>query len=332
MSFEGLDTVAHPSTIPGAAQESLRRKLSNGGLIEFEQAPKGWLTQDGQLRLKDHRAYYWTSQPDCSLCDGTGRFPSVKRPGNTIKCQPCNGTGKTKRQRLASVSSLLDLILPKPGLPPWAEARGIEGAIEAVRLGEIDPDKIAPGEATERVRGLRLGADRARDDAADRGLGIHEPLREYMETGNAPSSRDILPENLGYYKALCRWLAKVNPEPEQVEELVCDPQNGYAGRSDLVANAGGLRIRYDAKTNEKCQIWPGAHVQTRLYENAAVASGDEPADLLHVVVFAADGEYREMACAATDETLSAALEWWRQVRPVNSVCESANRVEREARR
>jgi hypothetical protein len=322
----------HPSTIPGAVQESLRRELDSGGLIEFESSPTGWLTQAGEMRVKDYRAYYWTAQPECESCDGSGRVPSEKRPGGTVKCQPCNGSGETKRQRVMSVSSVLDMILPKPGLPPWAEKQGIEGAIKAVRLGEIDPYTIAPGEATERVRGLRLGADRARDDAADRGLNVHDLLREYMETGNAPSRDRVLPEHAGYHQALCRFLLKTNLEPLLVEELVCDPSNGYAGRSDLVAMADGFRIRYDAKTNEKGQIWPGAHVQDALYERAGIASGDDPCDLLKIVVFAANGEYREMACSATEQTIDAALEWCRYVRPLNSVCESANRVEREARR
>lgn len=324
-------TEVHPSTIPGAVDESLRRELDSGGLIEFESSPAGWLTKDGEMRVKDYRAYHWTPHPVCQFCEG-GRAPSIKRPGGTIKCAACDGTGLTKRVRVTSVSSVLDTILPKPGLPPWSEARGIEGAIEAVRMGEIDPSLIHPGEAVERVRGLRLGADRARDDAADRGLNIHDLLREFMETGNAPSRDRVLPEHVGYHQALCRFLMAHDLEPVQVEELVCHPANGYAGRSDLVARINGLLVRYDAKTNEKGQIWPGAHVQTKLYDWAGVACGDEPSDLLKVVVFAANGEFREMACAASDSTLAAALEWWEAIKPVNSVCESANRVEREVRR
>lgn len=331
-ALDGINTVAHPSTVPGAVAESLRRELANGGLIEFEEAPQGWLTQDGEIRRKDHRAYYWTPQVECAECGGSGRVPSLKRPDGTIKCARCAGSGQTKRERVIAVSSLLDLILPKPGLPPWAEKQGIEGAMEAVRLGEIDPHTIPPGEATERVRGLRLGADRARDDAADRGLNVHDLLREYMETGVAPSRDRVLPEHVGYHQALCRFLLKTNLEPLLVEELVCDPGNGYAGRSDLVAMADGFRVRYDAKTNEKGQIWPGAHVQDALYERAGVASGDDPCDLLKIVVFAENGEFREMACSATGQAVDAALEWARQVRPINSVCESANRIEREARR
>ena len=63
-------------------------------------------------------------------------------------------------------------------------------------------------------------------------------------------------------------------------------------------------MRYDLKTQERCGIYESAHVQVKLYDRAARACGDEPADLLKVVVVAADGEYREMDCAADDETVA----------------------------
>lgn len=327
-----MSTVAHPSTMPGGLEVQDRRELASGGVIEFEFAPAGWLTQDGLPRERDHRAYYWTPQADCVACAGTGRAPSEKRPDGTIKCKPCDGTGLTKRQRMASVSTVLDCILPKPGLPPWAEARGIEGAIEAVRRDEINLAVHANDEAVGIVRALRLGADRARDDAATRGLNVHDLLREYMQTGEAPTFSDHPIEQHGYIRALSRWLLATKLEPETVEEMVCSPDDGYAGRTDLVARGDGFRIRFDAKTQERGGIYESAHVQVKLYDRAAVALGDEPADLLKVVVFAENGEFREMACMADDKAADCALAWWRAIKPVSSACEGANRIEREARR
>lgn len=336
MSVTAESPVTDLSRIPGACERTLTRELPAGGTVFFEEAPVGWLTKDGKPRQRPHRAYYYAATIECNACGGSGRTPSEKRPGGTVKCQPCKGSGECPRSRLTAVSSVLDVVCPKPGLPPWAEARGIEGAVIAMRMGEIGP-LLEPAEAVARVRGLGLGADRARDTAAERGVNVHGLLEEYMRTGNAPRLVDHPPEHAGYIQGLSRFLLKVNPEPISddgtgVEELVASPADGYAGRRDLRARAGGLVIGWDAKTQEKAGIWRGAHLQTRLYERAAVRGGDDPCDLLKVVVFAANGEYREMACMADDATAETALAYWRACQPIDSACEAANTVERDARR
>lgn len=304
--------------IPEDLSVYLRRELPDGALIEFE-----------ERRETNYRAYYYTPQPQCMDCEGSGRQPSEKRPGRTVKCEACKGSGRCKRERMISVTTLLDAILPKPGLPPWAEARGIEGVVAAMRLGEIDRS-TDPADAIKLVRGLKLGADAARDTAATRGLDIHKLLETYMRTGDAPPSPEN-PEHWGYHQGLCSWLLARNPEPESVESLVCDPDAKYAGRRDLVARCSGIRIGYDAKTQERAGIYSAAHVQNKLYERADIACGSEPCDELRAVVFAADGQWREMPCAATDETVDAALAFANAVRPIDSVCESWNRAERKAR-
>ena len=284
---------------PGALEVYDQRDVPGVGLVEFEFAPAGWLTKKGEPRQRDWRAYYLT---------------------------PSDG----KRTRLPSVSTVLDAILPKPGLPPWAEARGIEGAVRAIQAGHLLAE-CDPAEAVAAVRRHKLGADRARDEAASRGISVHDLLREFMETGSPPRLADHPVEYHGYIAGLSKWLIHAKPEPVAVEEMVVNPEQGYAGRTDLVATVGGSRTRYDLKTQERCGIYESAHVQVKLYDRAARSCGDEPADLLKVVVVAADGEYREMACAADDATVDAALAWWRLVRPITSVCESANRAERKAR-
>jgi hypothetical protein len=232
---------------------------------------------------------------------------------------------------MTSVSSILDSILPKDGLPYWAEARGIEGTITALQQGKLDL-MCTPEQAVAEVRRLKLGAEAARNKAAGRGLDVHGLLGEYMTTGRLPSSDRVQPEDTGYYQALCRFLAEEQPEPEQVEELVCEPDEGYAGRSDLVAIRKNLRVRYEYKTNNRCQIFPQAHLQAGLYERAAIYDGDEPCDILELIGLAEDGNWRSMAVAATEKTLDATLTWWRELKPVNNICALANRDERQQRR
>lgn len=299
--MSALTDTLDPRLIPGAMQESKSREIPDLGLIEFEFAPAGWLAKNGQPRLRDWRAYYFT---------------------------PLDG----KRGRFPSVSTMLDAIFPKGGLPVWTEARGIEGAVEAVRRGEIDPQNAASAaRAVDTVRALRLGADRARDDAADRGLNVHACLETYNLTGEPPNPADHPEEHWGYLRALTRWLLKADPEPVAIEQLVAHGGDGYAGRLDLRARIGGLLTTVDLKTSERGQIFAQAHVQAALYERAAVWCGDEPASAMTVVVCAADGEFREMPCAADERAVDAALAWYRCSRPIDSVCESANRAEKKAR-
>ena len=104
----------NPATIPGGLQEHKTRILPDGSLLEFEYAPAGYLTKGkGEPRLVDWRAYFHT---------------------------PVGG----KRTRMVSVTTLLDCILPKGGLPSWAEARGIEGAVRAT---EARRDHLGNGSA-----------------------------------------------------------------------------------------------------------------------------------------------------------------------------------------
>lgn len=325
-------TATHPSLIPGALEQQKTRGLPDGGIIEFEFAPAGWLKPDGNVRLADWRAYYYTPPiTECGPCSGTGRVVGKTPRGK--KCAACEGTGEGgKRARMPSVTTLLDAICPKPGLPPWSEARGIEGAIEAVRRGEIDPDDAdSAALAVDTVRRLRLGAERARDDAADRGLNIHALLEHYMKTGEPPNPADHPEAHWGYIRALTRWLVEHDPEPVAVEELVCHPEDGYAGRLDLRAIVGGRLITFDAKTQENGGIYLGAHLQVTLYERGAIRCGAEPADALMVVVFDSHGEYDQMAADHGPDLVDIALEFHQSIKPIDSACTSRNSARKRAR-
>lgn len=323
------------STVPGAFERTKVRAFPDGSQVDFAEAPAGWLTKAGEVRKKDYRAYHFTPPPSvCEPCGGSGRVEGKTARGK--QCPHCKGAGDpTKRARMISVTTALDGVVPKPGLPIWSEARGIEGAIEAVRLGYIDPfDPVSVANAVDAVRKHRLGADRARDDAAIRGLNVHDCLEHYMRTGSPPNPVDHPLEHRGYLRALTRALLDLDLEPVAIEELVVHPDDLYAGRLDLRARIPKMGINLatlDAKTQEKGGIYLGAHAQVNLYERAARRCGDEPADRLFIIVFAANGEYRMMPADHPDSFVEAALAWMREAKPVDSMCESANRRERDAR-
>lgn len=292
-------TAVMPCDIPGAMEHMLRREIPGKGLIEFEQAPSGWLKKDGEPRIKPWRAYHWTP-----LDAKRGRFPST--------------------------TTLLDDICPKGGLPVWSEEEGIKGAIEAMRMGLIG-EETTLDEAVEIVRANKLGAENAKRQAAQRGLNVHALLEAYMLSGAAPKLSEHPVEHRGYIQGLTRWLLADNPEPVAVEQLVAHPEQGYAGRLDLRARIDEHLVTVDLKTQERGGIYLTAHWQVGLYERAAVWCGDEPADRKMVVVVAANGEFRTMAADHEDWRLDAALAYYRAQKPINSACESANRAERKAR-
>lgn len=326
-----MDAIAtpDPSTVWGGMADVRRRELPDGSVIEFCSAPAGWLAQNGEPRVQEYRAYHHTApERECDFCKGTGRVEGKTPRGR--KCSICNGEGRLAlRRRMVSVSTIRDSILPKDGLTYWAEQHGILGADEAWRRGDLTAAELDPVAV---VRALKLGMAAARERAADRGLNVHDLLEVYGLTGVPPALRDHPVEHHGYITALCRWLLRDRPEPEAIEQLVCSPADGYAGRLDLIAAIAGTRTLVDVKTSERAGAYDSGHLQLGLLRRGIVACGDAAPEHCKLVVLAADGAVREMDCLVDEQAVDAALEWYRRISPVQAACASANRVEREARR
>ncbi|MDE2103211.1 MAG: zinc finger-like domain-containing protein [Patescibacteria group bacterium] len=298
---------------------TLTREIAGLGTILFEESPS-W------------RAYWWLPEGNCLACDGNGREAGA-RPNTTRKCKACDGAGTPKRQRMTSVTTLLNVIVPKD-LSWWGEARGIEGALAALRMGEINSDTPAD-RAVEVVRTLGLGAEAARDMRATSGVSIHSLLEAYMRTGDIPSVGDHRPEDQGYVRGLCRFILEHDPQPlpngAGIEELVCDPVAGYAGRRDLRCLIRERRIAIDAKTQERGNVYGGAHLQLGLYERAGQLCGDEPSDEMWVLPLAADGSLPEPMPVKFDlSVLEAALTYWQVFKPIDDACAARNKARREA--
>lgn len=318
-----------PELTPGAMMVVKERTLRDGGTVTFSYAPAGWLTLDGTPRRDEWRRYHYTAPGPCDGCDGTGRATSLARADATVKCRRCAGTGQPKRAEVTSVTTICDRILPKPGLPPWSEAAGIRGAVEAMRRGLIDI-YADDEDAVRLVRGEHLGADAARDQAADRGLDVHALLEAFMLTGSAPNPVDHPESHRPFIRGLVRWLLWAKPEPVAVELLVCDPLRGYAGRLDLLAMIDGRLTLVDLKTQERGSIYESAHVQTRLYWAAEARCGEHEIETARVVVVNGTGGFDEMDLLADEQVVDTALAYYALARPIISACESRNRVLREA--
>lgn len=288
--------------IPGAMREHITRE-TRIGVLEFEQAPYGWLAKNGNPRKKDWRAYHLTPPTE------------------------------EKRRRLASVTTLLDSITAKGGLVVWSERIAVRDALEAVKRGLLEPG--APEDPRAAVAALKangLGADAEKGRAATRGLNLHSLLEDWLRTGRPPVASDHPEAHRGYIQALARFLVKYDPEPVLIEHIVACPEHGYAGRLDLVARVQGLVGLWDLKTQENAGIYSSAHVQCAMYRRALRDTDDMEVSTSQVVALAADGEFRVMPCAATDSAVDAALAWYRHLSPIESACDAQNRIEKEARR
>lgn len=212
-----------------------------------------------------------------------------------------------ERTSVPSVTGILR-VLDKPQLIPWAEARGIDGAVRAVQLGEINPsDEASVACAVGTVRSLKLGADAARDQGADRGTSLHDALEVYVRSGQVPRIGDFPVEHRGYVQALCRWLLAAKPEPLAVEVCVGSAQWGFAGRLDLRARVGGLDVVVDLKTNARGRVYDDPHLQCAAYVGALVECGHEVPDDSLIVALGDAGEFEQVACRARYEDFLAVL-------------------------
>lgn len=289
------------STVPGAFEEFTEREVP-WGTITYEFAPAGWTAKNGQRRVQDWRAYWITPHGE-------------------------------KRRRAPSVTTFLGAVLPKD-LTRYGEMHGAIGAHLLHQRGELTTENTDE-EVVERVRLFKVGADAARDRAATRGIDVHAFLEEYGRTSRMPQM-DVPLELAGYVQGLQNFIRDFDPEPLEVEALVADPDEGFAGRMDMkaVVRSEHLPIRetrvVDLKTNVRLSIWPGAHGQVRAYSRADAKCDGAQTSTPLIVVVDAEGRYAVQDCVCSDEQLDAALRWYRAVGPLNSHCEARHRQLRKA--
>lgn len=204
-----------------------------------------------------------------------------------------------KPRRLTSVSTILS-VLDKPGLTRWSEQHGAAGAIEAVRRGEIDPATVDPLEAVQTVRALKLGADAAKNRAADRGLSVHDAFQAWCETGDLPPVTELAMEARPFLQGLARFLVSHDPTPIVVEQITCYPDAGYAGRLDAIVELDGLRTLLDVKTSPKAAVRESHMLQLDAYRCAEHALGQEPITQALVVAVGHGGQFGAMPCSCPE--------------------------------
>lgn len=271
--------------------EVIERDIPGLGLLRFENCDVGeWLTQKGEPAKKPRRRY---------LLNG---------------------------DEMDSVSSVVDS-LSKPALIRWAEDHGVRGGVRAERMGELVD--VPEEEWVKRVDVLKLGATAIKDEGADRGHAIHAAFEMLARHGQVPKPSDYpeawRPWVQGAVKA---WMA-MDPEPEVIETIVCNPEQGYAGRPDLIATVHGKRTLIDYKTG-KGRVYDQAHYQTRGYDLALPFSDIEPVDAIVIVGVSDDGGFELVECEASADDWLALLLTFRSRKRINAGMAAQRKVARKA--
>lgn len=269
-------------TVDELGAEMIERWLPGVGLLVFESAGIGqWLTQKGEPAKKAKRCYtLFPLEGEKFICDGVSSIPGC---------------------------------LHKPALLGWYEDYGARGAVKAHRLGELEdvPDE----EIIERVRFLGLGADDQRDAAALRGTAIHAVLDD-LAHNREPDPSSMPPEWRPWFDgAIAAW-DELQPEAVEIEQIVCHPEDRYAGRFDLVARVDGALTLLDYKTG-KGRVYSEAHYQARLYERARVRCGFEPVERIVVVGVDDRGGFTLSEGLVSDEEAEALLRLYRSKQRVD---------------
>lgn len=241
--------------------EIVEREIPGVGTLLFEDlGPGEWLTQKGEPAKKARRRY---------ALDGD-EFISVSAITGTLE---------------------------KPALYSWYEDHGARGGAEAQKRGELEG--LEGKEIVQRVRALKLGADHQRDEAAERGKAIHLAFHRLATTGEAPKLADFPVEWRPWVKGVADFWLKMRPEPEESEQIVCEPTYRYAGRPDFICRINGRRTLVDYKTG-KGRVYEQAHYQTRGYARALEPSSIEPVEDIIIVGIDDTGHVEVVRCEATD--------------------------------
>jgi hypothetical protein len=226
-----------------------------------------------------------------------------------------------------SVTSALKII-DKPQLVGWAERMGVEGALRLERGDSLrypDGSHVPIPDAIRMVRQTGEGADAKKEAGGDRGNALHEALRSYCEVGDVPRIKDFDPEVRGYVQGLCGWLLRDKPEPVLVERVVGSPEQGFAGRFDLLAKIDGEYVLADLKTSAR--PYPEQHLQIAAYlyalEECYAPHDDIYADRGMIVLLGADGTFTTHRCKAERKDFLSVLACHRAVSRVRGALKAA---------
>lgn len=224
----------------------------------------------------------------------------------------CDGSMTTPSgERIVSVTTALG-VLDKPALLYWAANQTAEGAWRLMQTeGYTLPDEGWKLHSDMKRAGLDAFA--RRDEAAERGTGIHKINEDWINHGTIPKPSEVLPSWRGYLKAWLNWITAEEPTFLESELVVGSATHGYAGTRDTVVRTmvpGRGRVLFDLKTSKR--VYPTSHFpQLMAYEIAGVECGEDPTDAQAIVRLDEDGSYEIVYSVAEPEDFLSVLRAYR---------------------
>lgn len=174
----------------------------------------------------------------CPKCDGVGRLPSEKRPGNTVQCPTCKTKGEVERS-YTRTTSYIDVLEDKSNLMAWGERKVLIGAAMDPRFldGVLDyDDEEKDGRDWLNARAKAAKKKAGSEVKAERGTYLHG-LSELKDQGQE------LPDDVSFEDVLDMDAYRrtyVNFEHVEMETLVVVDELKVAGTPDRVSKWVGI--------------------------------------------------------------------------------------------
>lgn len=148
-------------------------------------------------------------------------------------------------RRMWSVTELIDLGIPSPGLQYWAAEQTAVAAVQkqAAWMGILE----AEGEGAA-IDWLKEARWRTLRKASDRGTAVHEHANIVVLGATPPVPPDWSAAHVAQFE---RFLEDFQPEYLAAEAPVYNLQYGYAGTLDAIARVDGVVCVVDYKTTDK---------------------------------------------------------------------------------
>lgn len=260
----------------------------------------------------------------------------------------CNVDG-SRGKRLTGVTTAIKPIDFKPdGLMKWAaklNAVGVATLVnkalesdtpEAIRANLMWLDPENPQRIWSALTDASLTYEDIRDAKGAVGTNIHERVLHALAAGQeVPDFDELTDEEKGYAQAVVDFWLDHKPQPLQVEQIVCDPDLGIAGRLDLRATLspcddalcpcqnGGIGL-IDCKTGN----WTSEkdHVQIALYAHIGETCGFGKTDWGGILHVNGAGQYRLWEGQATTEMALDAVKLYRHAGEISSKAGKARRA------
>ncbi len=224
-----------------------------------------------------------------------------------------------------SVTTIINAVLPKPALVPWAYNTGLEVGWEALRNNQFpDYDSFK-----EWCKQNGRGPDQRKDEGSDRGIRMHEVLEEFITGKRAENIEGLDP----FITQLEMFINDYAPIWSKAEYKVVSTEHGYAGQLDAICvpTKQPPRRRHvqivdktcclDLKTNLEGRVYPQVHLpQVEAYRHAYMEMGGENVDY-GLVLAIGEKQYQPCVSYARVDTflkmkeLYDELNWMKQQNP-----------------